>query len=121
LDRPSFAFTVYNTEQEKYIPNKGLQYNCAETMSFDTDLIIETERAVIKLPQKDQQYCRYIHNKSYIKLQETQSIKIDVKIINRTYITKYCAYSYFMEPSDYQDTPLSNKLHFVGSVGLLRG
>lgn len=90
-------------------------------MSFDTDLIIETERAVIKLPEKDQQDCRYIHNKSYIKLQETWSIEIGVKIINRTYITKYCAYSYFMEPIDYQDTPLNKKVHFVESVGLLRG
>jgi hypothetical protein len=28
---------------------------------------------------------------------------------------------YFMEPGDYQDTPLSKILHFIRSVGLLRG
>jgi hypothetical protein len=28
---------------------------------------------------------------------------------------------YFIEPGNYQDTPLSKILHFVGSVGLLRG
>jgi hypothetical protein len=28
---------------------------------------------------------------------------------------------YFMEPSDYQDAPMSNILHFIRSVGLLEG
>jgi hypothetical protein len=28
---------------------------------------------------------------------------------------------YFMEPGDHQDAPLSKILHFVGSVGLLKG
>jgi hypothetical protein len=28
---------------------------------------------------------------------------------------------YFMEPGDYQDTPISKILHFIRSVGLLEG
>jgi hypothetical protein len=28
---------------------------------------------------------------------------------------------FFMEPSDYSDTPLNNVLHFIRSVGLIKG